>query len=234
MDERGQFTFYRSYFDALKTLPTKLRLAVYEAICGYALDGIDPDLSGAAATAFILIKPTIDSGRRKAANGKKGGSKTEAKAKQNGSKTEANQKQTASEKEIEKENEIEIENEDEKENDCSKMHDPVIAAVMTAFMDKINPTPSPICIEELKAFAEQMGSECCIRAMDIALDAKKANWNYIRAILRSKLQQGVKCAADWDRLEESREGSQYSTFARPRATTSADIARMIEAGEFDD
>jgi DnaD/phage-associated family protein len=103
---------------------------------------------------------------------------------------------------------------------------------MTAFLDKINPTPSPICLEELKTFAEQMGSECCIRAMDIALDAKKANWNYIRAILRSKLQQGVKSIADWDRLEESREGAQY--FAKPRATTSADIARMIEAGEFDD
>lgn len=83
-------------------------------------------------------------------------------------------------------------------------HDPVIAAVMTAFMDKINPTPSPTCLEELKAFAEQMGQECCIRAMDIALDAKKANWNYIRAILRSKLQQGVKCAADWDAIEAKR------------------------------
>ena len=120
--ERGQFTFYRSFWDALQTLPKKERLAAFEAICDYALNGNEQPLTGSAATIFILTRPTLDSGRKKAASGKHGGekskanaeesvSKAEANGKQSGSKTEANAKQTASKKEREKEKEKEIENE---------------------------------------------------------------------------------------------------------------------------
>ena len=105
--ERGQFTFYRSYWEAIQSLPKKDRLAAYEAIAEYALDGTQPQISGGAATVFILVKPTLDTGRKRAEIGKNGGSKTEAKRKQNGSKTEAKAKQTVSEKEREKEKEIE-------------------------------------------------------------------------------------------------------------------------------
>ena len=120
--ERGQFTFYRSFWDALQTLPKKERLAAYEAICDYALNGNEQTLTGSAATIFILTRPTLDSGRRKAASGKQGGEKskanpedseseTEANRKQSGSKPKAKRKQTESKKEIEKEKEIETENE---------------------------------------------------------------------------------------------------------------------------
>lgn len=105
-------------------------------------------------------------------------------------------------------------------------HDPVLAAVMTAFMNKINPTPSPTCIEELKAFAGQMGSECCIRAMDIALDAKKANWPYIRGVLRAKLQQGVKCIADWDEIEAKREAKETPVPTEDAPTGAQEIEEM--------
>lgn len=90
--ERTQFTFYKSYYEALSSLPKGSRLAVYEAIADYALNGNEPVLSGSAATAFVLIRPTLDSGRRKAESGRRGGSKAEA-----------NGKQPVSEKEKEKE-----------------------------------------------------------------------------------------------------------------------------------
>lgn len=102
--ERKQFTFYRSYWQALSTLPKKDRLAAYEAIVNYALNGIEPQLTGSAATAFILIRPTLDTAKRRAETGRAGGSKTKAKAKQN-----------LSEKEIEKEIEYELEKEYELE-----------------------------------------------------------------------------------------------------------------------
>lgn len=82
--------------------------------------------------------------------------------------------------------------------------DPALAAVISAYANKINPCPSEACIGELKGFAGQMGADCCLRAMDIALDEKKTSWSYIRAILRDKLKQGVRCLADWDKLEEGR------------------------------
>ncbi len=87
-----------------------------------------------------------------------------------------------------------------KENDSS------VAAVMSAFLSKINPTPSQTCLDELKGYVEEMGPDCCLRAFDIALDSKKTTWAYIRGILRSKLSQGVRCIADWDALEEKRNG----------------------------
>ena len=40
MDERGQFTFYRSFWEAVKGLPKKDRLPILETIISYALNGI--------------------------------------------------------------------------------------------------------------------------------------------------------------------------------------------------
>lgn len=82
---------------------------------------------------------------------------------------------------------------------------PDLAAVMSAYLDKINPNPSQTSLEEIKAYTESMGAAVCLRAIDAALDAGKANWNYIRAILRTKQSQGVRCLADWDRLEAQRQ-----------------------------
>ena len=82
---------------------------------------------------------------------------------------------------------------------------PDLAAVMSAYLDKINPNASQTSLEELKAYTESMGAAVCLRAIDAALDAGKASWNYIRAILRTKQSQGVRCLADWDRLEAHRQ-----------------------------
>lgn len=114
--DRKQFTFYESFASALSRIKSKAaRCDAYDAICSYALYGREPDLDSlpdAAAIAFELIRPTLDTSKRKAESGKRGGS-TEANEKQSGSKTEANNKQIAREKENEKENEGEIEIENE-------------------------------------------------------------------------------------------------------------------------
>ena len=117
--ERKQFTFYRSYLDAIRRLPKKEQGNIVLAICNYALDETIPSaLSPIADTVFTLVKPTLDASRRKAEAGNCGG-KTKATAKQTASKTQANVKQTVSEKEREKEKEKEGEIEIEKENECS-------------------------------------------------------------------------------------------------------------------
>lgn len=96
-----------------------------------------------------------------------------------------------------------------------------LAAVMSAYLDKINPNPSQTSLDELKGYAEAMGSEVCLRAIDTALDAGKANWSYIRAILRNKQSQGVSCLADWDRLEEGRERNGTTGNQNPAAGSGA-------------
>ena len=104
--KRLQFTFYRSYYDAIKVLPKKEQTAVMLALCAYALDKVEPNLTGTAGAIFTLIRPTLDSGWKKAIGGSRG-----TPQKDNEKIAERCGKDTAKEKEKEKEGEIEIENE---------------------------------------------------------------------------------------------------------------------------
>ena len=111
---RNQFTFYRSFFEAVKDLPKKEQTTVLLAICDYALNGTAPELRSCAARAvFRLIRPTLDASAKKAESGKLGGlSKREANCKQT-----AREKEGKGEKEVEIEREVEIEGEVEKKNE---------------------------------------------------------------------------------------------------------------------
>jgi hypothetical protein len=103
LDERKAFSFYRSYYEAAKDLPTKEDQADFlMAICSYIFDGVDPEIQGVASAMFKLAKPNLDTSVKRANAGQIGGSnnkkqnKTKASEKQNESKIEANEKQTAS------------------------------------------------------------------------------------------------------------------------------------------
>ena len=115
MENRKQFTMYESIYKSLQRIKNKKdRADAYDAICAYALYNTEPDLnsaSDAVAIAFELTRPVLDSARKKAENGKQGGSKQKAKG-----------KQTVSEKEKEKENEKEVEVEKEKEKEKESLH----------------------------------------------------------------------------------------------------------------
>ena len=123
--ERKQFTWYRSYYDALKELPAEEFRDIVLAICAYALDGEEPELSGVARAIFTLIRPTLEVGRSKAENRSRAeqtslyaeqtGNKpeqtknkpeqTQNKRKQPGNKPEQTRKEKEKEKEREKESE---------------------------------------------------------------------------------------------------------------------------------
>lgn len=138
--ERAQFTFYRSYYEAIRHLSKKDRETVLMAVCAYALDNVEPTLTGVAASVFTLIRPTLDSGRIKAenrinkrestaeqtknkpgTNQKQTKNKPESNQNQNENKTE----QTGNEKEREIEREKEVEGEGERENDSSISYPPL-------------------------------------------------------------------------------------------------------------
>jgi hypothetical protein len=94
MEERNQFTFYKSFYEALRYIRKATdRAKAYDAICNYAIYGIEPDMDAlpdTVALALSVIKPVIESSNRKANAGKAGGSKPKATGKQTESKTEAN------------------------------------------------------------------------------------------------------------------------------------------------
>lgn len=129
--ERKQFTWYRSYYDALKEIPAEEFRAIVLAVCAYALDGEEPELSGVARAIFTLIRPTLEVGRSKAENRSRA-EQTPLSAEQTGSRqeqtknkpeqTQNKRKQTDNKPEqTRKEKEKEKEREKESENDsyCS-------------------------------------------------------------------------------------------------------------------
>lgn len=71
---RKSFIFYRSFYDAVKTLPIKIQAEIYNAIADYALNGNLPtDISPIALSIFTIIQPQIDANTRRYENGCKGG-----------------------------------------------------------------------------------------------------------------------------------------------------------------
>ena len=122
-ESRGQFTFYRSYYEAIRRLSKKEQAEVLLAICGYALDEIEPTLGGVSAAIFDLVKPTLDTGRRKAMS-RQGKIKSKSNEEQNNNKSKSNAGQSCKEKEIESEVEGEYEIERELEYDSTPPYSP--------------------------------------------------------------------------------------------------------------
>ena len=67
-----------------------------------------------------------------------------------------------------------------------------LARVMRFFQDRINTTPSPMCIEYLKSYTESLGADVVLHACEIAIDERKPNWSYIQGILRRYEQNDLR------------------------------------------
>jgi len=91
---RDSFIFYRSFYQAAKKLPKEDKAEIFDAICSYALDGEEMDLSVVPEAIFTVIKPNLDANRKRWANGCK--DKTKTNSKEEIIKTEAKDKQTVS------------------------------------------------------------------------------------------------------------------------------------------
>lgn len=71
---QNSFVFYDSFRDSVEDMDDKDRLAFYEAIIDYSLDGKSPDsLSTELTRMFKLVKPQLDANTKRKKDGKKGG-----------------------------------------------------------------------------------------------------------------------------------------------------------------
>ena len=171
--KRDQFTFYRSYYEALKNLPKRDQTAVLMAVIGYALDETEPSLSGVPLSVFTLIRPTLDSGRNKARNRM---NKCGTRSDQTENKLKTNQEQTCKEgeKEVESEREVEVEREKESENDS---YTP--------------PTPSPRgkrfsppTVDEVRAYCQERNNgvdpeSCVVAGRSVPHEGLETGYNHL-------------------------------------------------------
>lgn len=97
MEKRDSFVVYRSFLEAIRTLPKTKRWDALEAIAAYAMDHVEPDLNqlGVAGSVFLVAKPLVDKNNRRYENGKLGGRPAQkTKPKPNDNQTEPNHNQT--------------------------------------------------------------------------------------------------------------------------------------------
>lgn len=198
------FCCYHSYARKLAKLSDQEVGRLLRALLKYSETGEAQELTGRESVAFDFIADDIDRAKEN----------YEAKCKQNRENrlsTVVNGRQRSSTSAYK--NKDKSKDKDEEKGGGTRAREaaapagftlPPMSRAVEAFCNKINPTPSERSLAELASFEEQMGTECCLRAIDEALDARATSWNYIRQILRSKLEQGVRCIADWDKLEEKR------------------------------
>ena len=195
---------FLDYLDAVEPLGDAERGRLFTALMQYARTGEAPQLSGNERFLFPMMRAQIDRDsaeykdycEKQAENGKKGGRPKKPK------NPPFSGKPTASQKSQDEDKDKDEDKDGGKDNTPAR--DPAVAAVMSAYQDKINPQLSERSRDELAGFVQAMGAEVCLRAIDTALDAKKANWPYVRAILQAKQASGVRCLADWDELEANR------------------------------
>lgn len=85
--KRDSIIFYRSFYEAINSLPSDVQAMVYSAIFEYSLNFNEVVLEGLPKAIFTLIKPQLDANNKRWENGSKGG-RNKAKLNQNETKTE--------------------------------------------------------------------------------------------------------------------------------------------------
>lgn len=70
--QRESMVFYRSFWEAIRTLPPEDQAQLYDAIFSYSLDFKEPELPKKLEGFFTLIKPQLEANLKRYHNGKKG------------------------------------------------------------------------------------------------------------------------------------------------------------------
>ena len=218
---------FLDYLDAVEPLGDAERGRLFTALLQYARTGEAPQLGGNERFLFPMMRAQIDRdeaaaeglSESRSAAGKKGAQARASKARQNRQMPDLPGKASYDKDKDEEKGKEKGKDKGEDRDDGGEA-----AAAVTACLDRVNPQLSERSRDELAGFARVMGAEVCLRAIDAALDAKKANWPYIKAILQAKQAQGVRCLADWDALEERRQ----KPGERRRAGTGNPFLAMLE------
>lgn len=62
---KDSFIFHRRFYESLEVFEPEVRLQIWEAIFEFVFNGVEPELNGASAAFFELIKMQIPKGRNR-------------------------------------------------------------------------------------------------------------------------------------------------------------------------
>lgn len=222
------FTFFRSWWEAIKDAPDKERLEIYDALSKYAFTGqIDlEELSFSAKMFVVSHMPTLDESIKKSIAGARGAEEREKNRrakKQNQNCFEAEMKvlpssfESASngeerrgvESSVEERSveESSVEESSVEDDDPPTPHGVALSIVSDSpsvrFYLANGKSLSKSAKQEIMSFEKILGSDVVKYAMEITINESKGI-GYLRGILNNKKRDGITSLAKWDEHEQSR------------------------------
>lgn len=187
------------------------QLAMFRAICDYALDGKEPVLQSAIQRAvFAVIRPSIDTNNAKREGGKRGGrpkSRTEKTMLQNaetigfeetnlpgkGFDSQNHPKQTFSKTE----NNVDVDEDVDVDGfkESSSRTDEALAGIIQEYEQEIGVFPRS-ALDKLQAYRAEAGDEMVHLAIQEAAQHNGRSWSYLDSVLSTWRKEGVKTPGD--------------------------------------
>lgn len=229
-EKQSSFVFYRSFLDAIKEMDETEQLAMFQAICAYALDGQEPVLTSAFQRAvFALIRPNIDVNTAKRQGGKRGGrpkTRTEKTTPSNsetiGFEDENHQEigfETENHRFQKTENNVDVDedvDEDAEFKEPGSRIDTGLAEIVQDYQQEIGSFPRS-ALEPLQAHRAAVGDAMIRLAIQEAAQHGAHSWSYVDGVLTSWRKEGVKTPGDVAaRRERARRNKQPPRTPEPR------------------
>ena len=211
---QNSFVFYDSFRDAVEDMDDKDRLAFYEAIINYSLDGKPPDeLSKELVRMFKLVKPQLDANTKRKKDGKKGGrpsKKDNENVSNNYEETivseEENYKKTSGfenknhrlknkKPNVNVNDNVNVNENDNNNNNANDSCVDGLQDVINFYNDNVGQL-TPFGLTLITDYVQEMGKDIVIYAMQIAVEANKRTIQYIKAILNNWQKAGIKTLAE--------------------------------------
>lgn len=236
-ENRESFVFYRSFLGAIQEMEQADQLAMFWAICNYALTGEEPALQSAIQRAvFAVIRPSIDTNIAKRDGGKRGGrpkTRTEKTMPQNaetiGFENKNLPKQGFSSENQESRRFSEPEStvtvteavtaaEAVFSKDPDSRTDTALAGLIQDYEQEIGVFPRS-ALDKLQAYRAETGDEMIHLAIHEAAQHNGRSWSYLDSVLSTWRKEGVKTPGDLAARREkmrSRRQQPQQTAPEPR------------------
>lgn len=234
-ENRESFVFYRSFLGAIQEMEQADQLAMFWAICNYALTGEEPALQSAIQRAmFAVIRPSIDTNIAKREGGKRGGrprTRTEKTIPQNAETIGFENKNLPeqgfssgnqeSQRFSEPESTVTVTEavtaaEAVFSEDPGGRTDEALAEIIQDYEQEIGSFPRS-ALDKLQAYRAQAGDEMIHLAIHEAAQHNGRSWSYLDSVLSTWRKEGVKTPGDLAaRREKMRTRRQQPQAPEPR------------------
>ena len=213
--KKDSFIFYRSFYDAIKELPSEMQTKLYNTIFAYQFEEKEEKLSGIEKAVFTLIKPQLNANNTRYENGCKGAEfgklggrpKKEKPLKNSTGVIEENPNVTPNENDNENVNENNNENvnvvESDSRADGSQQFDSCVDGIVKFYEENIG-IITPYVFEILNSYRTDFSDDVIIYALKLQVEAKALNINYAKAILNSWKKKNIKTLLDAKRENEEK------------------------------